>query len=373
MRTLPGAKKVQTLITISLLFVINKSVAMFNWFSSGNTGYTRLDNFSNNISSKLPAFCESNSYLVYIFHVIIQHSFWLLLPSVLLYDLYHNAALLFLVILVSLLCLYRAQDLLLYQPNAPKDARFNAGALPDKHAANLGANKILDAYEINWIQSNHAKLDSVLLLLPPELRKNRPTILYFHGNAGSIGHRIHGGDVMHMYKSCLCNIFIFDYRGYGLSSGVPSEWGLKQDAEACLKFLRNHDQINQDKIILFGRSLGGALAINLAAKNSHNSDVHSIIVENTFTDIRGMASVLINKDLATYAPSFFIKSKFLSLDDVEFIQQPILFVSGMSDTLRFGGFRVADWHDLAENACQLVSPNPKPFFLSPTVHDGAFT
>jgi len=329
MRAIPGAKRIQTLITSVLLFLIKKYQSMFSWATSGNTGYTRLDNFT----SKLPSFCQSDSHVVYLLNTIVQHSFWLLLPTVLLYELYKSTLLLLLVIVVSFLCLYRAQDLLLYQPNAPSDARFNGGGLPDQHPCNLGVNKILDSYEINWVNSAHAKLDSVLLLLPPELRKNRPTMLYFHGNAGSIGHRINGGDVFHMYKNCLCNIFIFDYRGYGLSTGTPSEWGLKQDAEACLNFLRSHPEIDNDKIILFGRSLGGALALNLAAKKSHTSDVHAVIVENTFTDIRGMVEVLISKDLAKYAPNCVIKSTFPSLTDIEFVQQPILFISGQSDTL----------------------------------------
>jgi len=264
---------------------------MFNWATSGNTGYTRLDNISNRLCQSGTFTClgligrilpnpvlnffetiafQDDSTFMYIWQEIIQHSFWLMLPVVLLYKIYESTFLLFLMIFTCFLCLYKAQDLLLYQPNAPADARFNGGGLPDQHIANLGNNKILDSYEINWINSkpNNIKLDSVLLLLPPELRKTRPTILYFHGNAGSIGHRIHGGDVFHMYKNMLCNIFIFDYRGYGLSNGVPSEWGLKQDAEACLNFLLKHDQIDTKKIIAFGRSLGGALALNLAAKKS---------------------------------------------------------------------------------------------------------
>jgi len=237
-------------------------------------------------------------------------------------------------VLVIFLCIYRAEDLLIYQPEQPEDARYNCQGLPDQHRDNLEVNKLLDSFEINWIQSSHAVLDSVLLLLPEELRKTRPTVLYFHGNAGSIGHRIFGGDVFHLYKNCLVNVLIFDYRGYGMSTGVPNEWGLKQDAESVLTWLRQRgDVIDTSKIVLFGRSLGGALAINLASKKAHVDDVCAVVVENTFTDIRGMCGELISKDLAEYVPDPLIRSKFGSSKDMEYVQQPIMFISGQQDTL----------------------------------------
>jgi len=285
------------------------------------------------------SFCESNTTFVYLWQTLQQHVFWALLPSILIYDLNQgngavSTILLLWLILVIFLCLYRAQDLLIFQPNTPQDARFNCGGLPDQHGANSGKDRILDSYEVNWIQSTHATLDSVLLLLPEELRRKRPTILYLHGNAGSIGHRIHGGDVFPMYKNLLCNILIFDYRGYGMSTGVPNEWGLKQDAESALKFLRTRsDIIDTSKIVLFGRSLGGALAINLASKMAHVDDVCAVVVENTFTDIRGMCGELISRDLAEYVPDLLIRSKFDSQRDIEYVQQPIMFVSGQSDQL----------------------------------------
>lgn len=305
------------------------------WLSSGETGYVAIDSTTHRIRH----FCESNSSLVYLWHTLQQHVFWALLPSTLLYDLYKTQPvtgpiLLIWLVLVIFLCIYRAEDLLIYQPEQPEDARYNCQGLPDQHRDNLEGNKLLDSFEINWIQSSHAVLDSVLLLLPEELRKTRPTVLYFHGNAGSIGHRIFGGDVFHLYKNCLVNVLIFDYRGYGMSTGVPNEWGLKQDAESVLTWLRQRgDVIDTSKIVLFGRSLGGALAINLASKKSHVDDVCAVVVENTFTDIRGMCGELISKDLAEYVPDPLIRSKFGSSKDMEYVQQPIMFISGQQDTL----------------------------------------
>ena len=122
---------------------------------------------------------------------------------------------------------------------------------------------------------------------------SRPTILFLHGNAGNILHRYVN---MLLLFNTGCNVFIFDYRGYGMSSGNPDEPGLIQDSIAALDYLRNFnnlkpsliptDSIDPSKIIVFGRSLGGAVALGLAEKRY--SQIHSLILENTFTSIPDM-------------------------------------------------------------------------------------
>ena len=79
------------------------------------------------------------------------------------------------------------------------------------------------------------------------------------------------------------------YRGYGDSEGTPSEEGLKLDAEATLEYALSRGDINKDKIIIFGISLGGAVAIQLCMGNSK---VQGMIVENTFTSIADMVDHL---------------------------------------------------------------------------------
>jgi len=86
---------------------------------------------------------------------------------------------------------------------------------------------------------------------------NTPTIIYFHGNAGNISHRLH--TVKDLYKHVKCNILLVSYRGYGQSEGSPSEHGLICDAEAALNFIYERKDINHDKVFVFGRSLGGAV------------------------------------------------------------------------------------------------------------------
>ena len=91
-----------------------------------------------------------------------------------------------------------------------------------------------------------------------------PTVLYLHGNAGNIGHRL--VNVQGLYTSIGCNVALLEYRGYGRSEGTPSEEGLCMDAQAALDFLLTRTDINTEKILVFGRSLGGAVAIDLATR-----------------------------------------------------------------------------------------------------------
>ena len=89
------------------------------------------------------------------------------------------------------------------------------------------------------------------------------TVLFFHGNAGNISHRI---DYLTMFKQLGYNTLLFDYRGYGQSSGTPSESGTYLDAQAAWRYLIEIQGIGPERIVLFGESLGGAVAAWLAAR-----------------------------------------------------------------------------------------------------------
>ena len=70
-----------------------------------------------------------------------------------------------------------------------------------------------------------------------------------------------------LYRTCDINILLFDYRGYGKSTGTPSESGLYADAQAVYDYVRRRNDLNQERIIVFGRSLGGAVALHLGRTN----------------------------------------------------------------------------------------------------------
>ncbi len=109
------------------------------------------------------------------------------------------------------------------------------------------------------------------------------TILFFHGNAGNISHRI---NYLTMFSRLGYNTLLFDYRGYGQSSGTPSESGTYVDAEAAWQHLTATQKIAPEQIVLFGESLGGAVASWLAAREKPGL----LVLASTFTSVPDLAT-----------------------------------------------------------------------------------
>jgi pimeloyl-ACP methyl ester carboxylesterase len=93
------------------------------------------------------------------------------------------------------------------------------------------------------------------------------TLIFFHENAGNIGTRMPNLEIL--VKKLNCNVFIVAYRGYSYSEGTPTEEGLALDAEATLEHVLGRDDVDSERVFVFGRSLGGAVAIQLAEKHSN--------------------------------------------------------------------------------------------------------
>ena len=93
--------------------------------------------------------------------------------------------------------------------------------------------------------------------------QGRPTFLFLHGNGGNISHRV---DIIQILHRLGVNVFIIDWRGYGKSEGAPCEKGLYEDALAAYRYLVDERKILPDSIIVYGRSLGGNIGIDLASK-----------------------------------------------------------------------------------------------------------
>lgn len=117
--------------------------------------------------------------------------------------------------------------------------------------------------------------------IPVEAAKG--VILFCHGNAGNISHRLETIDIFHRLGY---STFIFDYRGYGQSEGTPSEAGTYLDVEAAWDYLVTQENIQPAQIIVFGRSLGGAIAAWLCGTR----EPRACIVESAFTSARDMAA-----------------------------------------------------------------------------------
>ncbi|MDO9312609.1 MAG: alpha/beta hydrolase [Nitrosomonas sp.] len=111
------------------------------------------------------------------------------------------------------------------------------------------------------------------------------TVLFFHGNAGNISHRI---NYLAMFKRLGYSTLLFDYRGYGQSSGVPSESGTYLDAQAAWRYLTEIRGIAPARIVVFGESLGGAVAAWLAAQEKPGL----LALASTFTSVPDLAAKL---------------------------------------------------------------------------------
>jgi fermentation-respiration switch protein FrsA (DUF1100 family) len=106
----------------------------------------------------------------------------------------------------------------------------------------------------------------------------RGTVLFFHGNAGNISHRL---DYLKMFRGLRYSTLIIDYRGYGTSTGSPSEEGTYRDAEAAWRYLTEQRSVPADVIVFFGESLGAAVASWLAMRHTPRA----LVLASTFTSV----------------------------------------------------------------------------------------
>jgi len=150
----------------------------------------------------------------------------------------------------------------------------------------------------------------------------RGVVLLFHGNAGNISHRLDSIDVFHQLG---LSVFIIDYRGYGQSEGSPSEQGTYLDAEAAWQYLVEDRQVPPEKIVLFGRSLGGAVAVWLAQQ--HPPAV--LILESTFTSVPDVAA----KHYPFLPVRWLSRFQYNSLERLPDIQCPILVIHSPDDEI----------------------------------------
>ena len=116
-------------------------------------------------------------------------------------------------------------------------------------------------------------------------KKAKGVILFCHGNAGNMSHRLGSIELFHKLGY---STLIFDYRGYGKSEGSPSEKGTYMDAQAAWDYLVDTRKVSPGNIIISGRSLGGAVAAALA-KDNHPA---ALILESTFTSVPDLAAQL---------------------------------------------------------------------------------
>lgn len=177
-------------------------------------------------------------------------------------------------------------------------------------------------YDIEFEDVKFASQDQVLLNGWFIKGTNSRVILFCHGNFGNISLRM---DIIEGLYSLGYSIFIFDYRGFGRSNGIPSEKGLYNDVLGAYNYLKGRGYESTD-IIVFGRSLGGVVAIFLA---SLIKDFRGLIVDSSFSSSQDLSYDLLGFRL----PRFIISNKLESIKRIKDIKIPKLIIHSENDDL----------------------------------------
>jgi fermentation-respiration switch protein FrsA (DUF1100 family) len=174
----------------------------------------------------------------------------------------------------------------------------------------------------------------------------RFTVLLCHGNGGNISHRL--DRVLLMHAKLGVDVLLFDYRGYGRSEGRPDEAGTYRDARAAYRYLREEKGVPAERIVLFGESLGAAVAVELALER----EVLALVLESPFTSIREMA-----REVYPFLPvGPFIRTRYDNVAKVPRLKVPILVLHGERDGIV--PFRLG-------RAVFDAAPAPKRFYAIP--------
>ena len=165
-----------------------------------------------------------------------------------------------------------------------------------------------------WYCTPHRKSNGALVPVSAEM-----TLLWFHGNAGNISYRY---EMIRALMRLPVRVFIIDYRGYGKSDGKPTEQGLYLDARAAWDYLVDERREAPERIIIFGKSLGGAPAVDLATQ----VEPAGLIVQSGFTSAGDMAAAVL-----PFLPRMLLRTKLDSLSKIAQVPCPKLFIHSQAD------------------------------------------
>lgn len=173
--------------------------------------------------------------------------------------------------------------------------------------------------------------EELLLVSPPGVRLHgwflparkdggRFTVLVCHGNAGNISHRLERA--LSMHQELGADVLLFDYRGFGRSEGNPDENGTYEDALSAYRYLADDRGVEPERIVLFGESLGAAVAVELSSR----VPAGALVLESPFTSIPAMARVTY-----PFLPAFWVRTKYDNLGKIGGLSIPLLVIHGTRD------------------------------------------
>ncbi|MEZ6062194.1 MAG: alpha/beta hydrolase [Planctomycetaceae bacterium] len=224
--------------------------------------------------------------------------------------------------------LHQLEQALVYQPET----------LPD-----TGLEKLPARVEEVWIDGDTGvRLNGWFV----EADRPRGVLLYCHGNGGSV--RSWGPVAVELQRKHQLSVLVFDYRGFGRSTGTPSEEGIVADARAARRWLADRMGVSEQDIILMGRSLGGAVAIQLAAEDG----CRGLVLQSTFKSLPSVA----RRSAWWLLPDLNMQNRFPSIDRIPRYQGRVLISHGDADRL------IPDSHG---RKLYEAAPGPKEYISIP--------
>ena len=233
-------------------------------------------------------------------------------------------------------CMYIWQEGILYQPAVPTSA---FGSKIRRSSENPAGMRSPSEHDVKFLDVRLTASDGVQLhawWIPASEARQRTaaTLLFSHENAGNIGFRLQEFVLLHHRLGC--NVLLYDYRGYGDSQDAPiNEAGLMRDARAAWDWVLGQD-VDTSQVFLYGRSLGGAVSIQLARDLCDADSVPlpaGLIVGNTFTSIEGvLGSVYPFLDFE-FVKRHLLRLRWRSIEHIQHVRIPILMMVGLRDEI----------------------------------------
>ncbi|MEL6902647.1 MAG: alpha/beta fold hydrolase [Cyanobacteria bacterium J06606_4] len=180
-----------------------------------------------------------------------------------------------------------------------------------------------------WVPASSTQENFVVLPdEPSDVLASPKVMLYFCGVGRNMGDYNYLARVS-AFRQLGFSVLVFDYRGYGLSDGgFPSEQQVYQDSQAAWRYLQDVRQIPPEQIVIYGESLGGAIALNLAIQHPEAS---GLILQSTFTSMT--AAIRHKKLMQLFPVDWLLTERFNSLGNVRSLRVPVLFLHGSEDSV----------------------------------------
>jgi len=199
-----------------------------------------------------------------------------------------------------------------------------------------------EIYGLQWENAQLQTADGITLhgwYVPH--KESDQVLLFSHGNAGNISYRL---ELLEMFHRHGFSTFIYDYRGYGKSGGRPGEKGLYRDVEAAWHYLVDEQGYRPEQIILYGRSLGGAVSAHLAKQVKPAA----LILDSAFTGARQVAT-----EIFPFVPGWLVRFRFNTIDYLREVSAPVLVMHSPDDEI-IGFHHGEELYAAASNPRKLV-------------------